>query len=159
VKLPTSGGGSVDVEWRRTVQVDGIEPQQIASAVWNAVALSYNTTGTMGELENDIVDIDTNIDTLNTNINTIDTNLDSVKTVVDTNLDIKVSEAGASETSIHDALDSYTNKDDWKADVDPLSTQIDQSFTTLIASNGNILNNTSAIEYAVRQMRKFLEEK
>lgn len=125
VKLPSSGGGSVDVEWRRVVQVDWIEPQQIASAVWGATATSYNTAGTMGELENDIADIDTNID--------------SVKSVVDTNVDIKVSEAWASEAEIHAALDSY-----WVSKE-----------STVTAVNWNI----ATIEYALRQMRKFLEEK
>jgi len=43
VHSPTTGGGAIDVEWRRPVVVTGIEPEEIASAVWDANKDDYTT--------------------------------------------------------------------------------------------------------------------
>ena len=55
VKNPSSGGGSIDINWRNAVQTIAVgsavlpaDITAIAAAVWNSTVASYPTTGTFG---------------------------------------------------------------------------------------------------------------
>ena len=63
-------------------------------------------------------DINNSTNNINSNIAIIDNNVDAIKTVIDTNLDMKVSNVeGLTISELHNGLDSYINKGDYKSDA------------------------------------------
>ena len=54
VKMPTTGGGGVDVVWRNTILIPegggGADPAEVATAVWAAATSANNDSGSFGRM-------------------------------------------------------------------------------------------------------------
>ena len=98
-----------------SVLLDGVTYARIIEII-----NGYTVTFEDGQYAVNLVGANSNIATV-TNINQV-----SIRTSNSAGL-IEVNTSGGDacdETEIHDALDSYTNKDDWKADVSNLSADV-----------------------------------
>lgn len=103
VKVPTTGGGGIDVNWRDKVYLTVTGSGALTTAQQAQLAAAANSKYTQAELHTD---------------------LDAYTNKADWQ---GGGSGGLDEAGLHTALDNYTNKNNWKADLTGIATSGDVS--------------------------------